>query len=42
MLETITHTQRIADVTIITELLVLTIQHMHFILAVNQHIEVTA
>ncbi len=42
MLETITHTQRVRDVIIITELLVLTIQHCRFILAVNQHIEVQA
>ena len=40
MLEIITHTQRVRDAVITTELLVLTIQGCRFVLAANQHIEV--
>lgn len=42
MLEIITHTQRVRDAVITTELLVLSVQGCRFILAVNQHIEVVA
>lgn len=42
MLEIITHTQRVRDAVITTELLVLSIHGCRFILAVNQHIEVVA
>lgn len=40
MIEIITHTQRVRDAVITTELLVLSIQGCRFILAANQHIEV--
>ena len=42
MLEIITHTQRVHDAVITTELLVLTVQGCRFIVAANQHIEVIA
>lgn len=42
MLEIITHTQRVRDAVITTELLVLSVQGCRFILAANQHIEVVA
>ena len=41
MLEIITHSHPVRGAVIVTELLVLTIQGLRFILAANQHIEVT-